>query len=123
VLRAAAQRRLAACAPLSAPDTLRLTPATQRAGLTDTSVSLARRSTLWRLLAALAEAHTRGVALPQDTLFAAGWPDERAEPDSRKKRVQTAVWTLRRLLLGDHLHTRPEGYALSAELRVVFERD
>jgi hypothetical protein len=123
VLRAAAQRRLAACAPLAAPETLRLTPATQRAGLTDTSVSLARRPTLWRLLAALAEAHARGVALPQDTLFAAGWPDERAEPDSRKKRVQTAVWTLRRLLLGDHLHTRPEGYALSAELRVVFERD
>jgi hypothetical protein len=123
VLRAAAQRRLAACAPPAAPETLRLTPATLRAVLTDTSVSLARRQTLWRLLAALSEAHARGIALPQDTLFAAGWPDERAEPDSRKKRVQTAVWTLRRLLLGDHLHTRPEGYALSGDLRVVFERD
>jgi hypothetical protein len=123
VLRAAAQRRLAACAPPAAPETLRLTPATQRAALTDTSVSLARRPTLWRLLAALAEAHARGLALPQDALFAAGWPDERAEPDSRKKRVQTAVWTLRRLLLGDHLHTRPEGYALSADLRVSIDPD
>lgn len=122
-LRAAAQRRLAACAPPAAPETLRLTPATRRAALGDAALSLARRPTLWRLLAALARAHARGVALPQDALFAAGWPDERAEPDSRKKRVQTAVWTLRRLLLGERLHTRPEGYALAAALRVVFEQD
>jgi hypothetical protein len=102
--------------------TLRLTTATRSAATDGAPLSLVRRPTLRRLLLALAEAHARNVALPQDALFAAGWPDERAEPDSRKKRVQTAVWTLRRQLLGEHLQTRPAGYALAVDLRVSIER-
>ena len=121
-LRAQARRWLAESVPEREVPTLRLTTATRSAATDGAPLSLVRRPTLWRLLLALAEAHARNVALPQDVLFTAGWPDERAEPDSRKKRVQTAVWTLRRQLLGEHLQTRPAGYALAVDLRVSIER-
>lgn len=40
-----------------------------------------------------------------EELFAAGWPGERASADSRRRRVQTAIWTLRRAGLRDAVQT------------------
>lgn len=97
---------------------LRLDGATKLATLGNLRAPLARRMTLWRMLVALAEAHPRAVALSRDALFEMGWPHEQAEASSKKKRVQTAIWALRRLLLGDLLSTLPHGYALSQRIRV-----
>jgi hypothetical protein len=63
-------------------------------------------------------AHARASALSSQALFAVGWPSEHAEPASKKKRVQTAIWALRRAVLGDALGTHPHGYALSPDIRV-----
>jgi hypothetical protein len=83
------------------------------------SLSLARRPALARVLAALVAAHPLRIALDAGALFRAGWPDDRAGPGSRRQRVQTAVWELRRQLLGEWLQTSDEGYALSPTMRVV----
>ncbi len=40
-----------------------------------------------------------------DDLFSAGWPGERASADSRRRRVHTAIWTLRRAGLRRALQT------------------
>lgn len=98
---------------------LHLDTQTCRAFVDGKSVSFARRQTLWRMLRALVDAHARTIALSSGALFVAGWPGDRAEPASQRKRVQTAVWTLRRLLLGKLLETRPEGYALFPSLRIA----
>ncbi len=97
---------------------LRLDASTMTATLGELRAPLARRQTLWRILEALALAHARTRALSGDALFAVGWPDDHAEPSSRKKRVQTAIWALRRLLLREVLGTYPHGYALSQRIRV-----
>jgi hypothetical protein len=97
---------------------LRLDGTSKLATLGDLRTPLARRMTLWRMLEALAAAHPRAVALSQDSLFEIGWPNEQVEASSKKKRVQTAIWALRRLLLGDLLSTLPHGYALSQQIRV-----
>jgi hypothetical protein len=97
---------------------LRIDRATATATIGDRSICLARRATLWRVLDALVEAHDRVGACSCESLFRVGWSGERAEPASQKKRVQTAVWTLRRDLLGAVLATRPEGYALSPDVRI-----
>jgi hypothetical protein len=97
---------------------LRLDRSTSTASIGARSLCLARRATLWRVLDALVEAHERVGACTSEALFRVGWSGERAEPASQKKRVQTAVWTLRRGLLGEVLSTRPEGYALSPDVRI-----
>ncbi|MGE3634623.1 MAG: hypothetical protein AB7P00_32290, partial [Sandaracinaceae bacterium] len=117
LLRENAERWLAGRTPRE-DLVLRLDHATSTATLGARTLELARRATLWRVLSALADAHGRLAACDSETLFRAGWAGERAEITSQKKRVQTAVWTLRRGLLGDALVTRPEGYALSSELGV-----
>jgi len=75
-------------------------------------VSLQRRPTLRRVLRALHAAS--GQVLDVDEVFAAGWPGVNVPFASRRKRVYTAVWQLRRMGLGDALHTTEEGYALSS---------
>ncbi|MEM6958951.1 MAG: hypothetical protein AAF645_24935 [Myxococcota bacterium] len=37
-----------------------------------------------------------GTLVSLDELFAVGWPSEAARSESRRKRVHTAIWTLRR---------------------------
>ena len=54
-----------------------------------------------------------------DELFEAGWPGETIRRPSRKKRVHTAIWTLRRLGLEDVVQTRDGGYGLSVPVRYV----
>lgn len=120
LVREHAERWLARHAPAAPPVTLRLEPA-HRALLVDARrLSLARRATLWRILESLALAHGAGAVRSSDALFRAGWPGERAEAASKKKRVQTAVWALRKLGLDATLETRPEGYALASEARVTW---
>lgn len=117
-LRQHAEDWLAARGSPGPPVVLELDGGSRSAAVGTHKVSLAHRATLWRILEVLAQAHQRGAVTAGEALFVAGWPGERAELLSRRKRVQTAVWTLRRLLLGDLLRTLPEGYALAPELRV-----
>jgi hypothetical protein len=117
-LREQAERWLTERAGESEAIVLRIDRATATATIGERSICLARRATLWRVLDALVDAHERVGACSSESLFRVGWSGERAEPASQKKRVQTAVWTLRRDLLGDVLATRPEGYALSPDVRI-----
>ncbi|MEM1031167.1 MAG: helix-turn-helix domain-containing protein [Myxococcota bacterium] len=66
-----------------------------RVRLDGDDVALAPGGPPWRILRFLSR---RGPREHSDIeqLFAAGWPDERAGVDSRRRRVQTAIWTLRR---------------------------
>lgn len=117
-LRADALKWLAADNEPRAIATLRIDAKTHRAWLSDRTVSFARRLNLWRILRALVDGHARSSTLSNATLFDAGWPGERAEPASQKQRVHTAIWTLRRALLGSLLETRPEGYAIAQAVEI-----
>lgn len=118
LLRAQAERWMAARPPRPPGPRLLLEGATKTATLGGRRLSFATRPTLWRALLALANAHDEPAALAGEALFAAAWPGERAEAISRKKRVQTAIWSLRKLLLGEHLETSARGYFLARDLRV-----
>lgn len=118
LLRAQAERWMAARPARPPGPRLLLEGATQTATLGGRRLSFATRPTLWRALVALSNARDEPAALSGEALFAAAWPGERAEATSRKKRVQTAVWSLRKLLLGEHLETAPHGYFLAREVRV-----
>jgi predicted Ser/Thr protein kinase len=78
-------------------------------------VDLSRRSTLRRVLAALARAHYEqpGAALARSELFSAGWPDERIDPSSAANRVYVAIAELRKLGLKGALESDGEGYLLT----------
>lgn len=121
-LRDRVERWLAEQPPSGELPVLRLDHATSSAALEGRTLGLARRSTLWRILVALAHAHKDTSSRTTSALFTAGWPGDRAEPASQKKRVQTAIWTLRRELLGAHLTTLPQGYQLASDLRIVEDR-
>ena len=86
------------------------------ATLGDRSLSLARRPGLWAVLTALADAHDTGDTLDSEALFHAGWSGQQLPERSLKKRVQTAVWTLRRGLLGDALRFEGGRYGLTTGL-------
>ncbi len=98
--------------------TLYLDAGPRSVSLGGTTLTLARRPSLWGVLRALTEAHPGGRTLDADALFDAGWPDEHVPATSRKKRVHTAIWTLRKQLLGELLERRDQGYVLAARLRI-----
>lgn len=77
-------------------------------------VTLSTRPTLARLLDALVEARLARPGEPVDaeTLFAAGWPDERAQPLSARNRLRVALTTLRNLGLRGVLMFRESGHLL-----------
>ena len=93
---------------------------TKAVRLGDGRLMLARRLTLFRVVECLIDAHTRDASVTEDALFAYAWPGTRIGEASRKKRVQTAIWSLRRELFGDAIERVPEGYRLSRS--VVVER-
>lgn len=64
-------------------------------------------------------AHASASAVSVSALFRAGWPGERADAASQKKRVQTALWTLRKQGLDAVLRTVPEGYAIAPDVRIA----
>lgn len=94
-------------APTLALDALR-----HVATLAEQRVDFTTRLTLWRLLMALADAHATDAELTTELAFAAAWPATAIDRRSQQKRLQTAVWTLRRELLGAHLVTTSRGYRL-----------
>lgn len=71
---------------------------------------LRRRRALGRILAALAASNGRPLGI--DELFEAGWPAERIHPESVRRRVYTAIWSLRRAGLGPWLAHVADGYTL-----------
>lgn len=82
--------------------------------------SLARHRTLRRLLRKLVEARlaTPGAAIGWEAMFAAGWPNERANAEAAKNRVKVAVSSLRGLGLRDVLLHDGLGYLLDPSLPV-----
>ena len=85
------------------------------------SVSLTRRQGLRRILLRLVEQHrTRpGTPVSRDALLAAGWPGERIQPEAGADRVRVAIFTLRKLGLGELLRTGDDGYLLDQALSVI----
>ena len=57
-----------------------------------------------------------GRALDVDALFAAGWPGEKAHPDSSTSRVYVAISTLRKAGLKDVLLRRDDGYLFDPDV-------
>lgn len=86
-------------------------------------VELARKRAPRLLLLALATAHARapGHALTLGELVLAGWPGERLRASAAEHRAYTAIWALRKELLGEALLTRDDGYLLRPDLRVLHE--
>jgi len=86
-----------------------------------TRVSLRTRGNLRSLMAHLAKQRQEapGVAADVETLFAAGWPGERAAPQSRASRVYVALSTLRGLGLREILERQHDGYLLSTDVEVA----
>jgi len=80
----------------------------------DAETSLARRPLLRRLLGRLVGAHEElpGLAVSADALREAGWPGDRARPESAANRLYVAIATLRKLGLADVLQTAEGGYRL-----------
>jgi len=86
-------------------------------------VDLPRRRALRLLLSRLAEARLDAPdrALGVDEVFAAGWPGERAHPESVTSRVYVAIATLRKLGLRSVLLRRDDGYLLDP--RIALRRE
>jgi len=77
-------------------------------------VELQRRGPMRRILVALMKAHQQspGQVVSTDELFAQGWPDQKIARESAKKRVYTAIWTLRSLALEEDIISGEGGYLL-----------
>jgi len=86
-------------------------------------VRLDRRPSLRRVLCALVERRddAPGEALALPILWKRAWPDERLSLEVGRKRVHTALWTLRKLGLASVLLSRDDGYLLDpgVPLRVL----
>lgn len=84
-------------------------------------IKLERRQAPRRILARLCDlAHrTPTATLTVERLFEAGWPGESIRYESQVKRVHTAIWTLRKMGLGEVLRTIDKGYCLDASVRFV----
>ena len=84
-------------------------------------VDLGRRAAPRRLLDALTERRLRepGRVLTFDELIAAGWPGERIGAEAARKRLRTAIWTLRKMGLEPILLTRDDGYLIDPTVVVA----
>jgi hypothetical protein len=85
-------------------------------------VELPGRSTLKRMLLALAEHHERepGGALSDSELVALVWPGERLAARAATNRLHNALSTLRRLGLKEWIERNEAGYRLRPDLVVRF---
>ena len=100
---------------------LRVGPAACWVEVDGNHIPLERRRAPRRILARLCDMAMRE---PHETLtvegvFEAGWPGESIRYESQVKRVHTAIWTLRKLGLGEVLRTIDKGYCLDASVRFV----
>jgi hypothetical protein len=84
-------------------------------------IKLERRRAPRRILARLCELAQcePGETLTVEPLFEAGWPGESIRYESRVKRVHTAIWTLRKMGLGDALRTIDKGYCIDPSVQMV----
>ncbi|MCA9617608.1 MAG: hypothetical protein KC731_01215 [Myxococcales bacterium] len=113
VLRRLAEEALAPSGP-----ELTLDPRGDKALLAGRAIDLSRHEAPRRLLATLS---ARGLDEPAlrtaRALFQAGWPGQAIGHRSQLKRVQTAIWTLRKMGFGEVIEGDAEGYRLRARLR------
>ena len=65
----------------------------------------------------LVRARETGEVRSVEELFSAGWPGQRARPESAAHRVHVAIASLRKLGLDDAIVTRGEGYTLDVSVR------
>lgn len=88
------------------------------------AVDLGRRAAPRRLLVALAEARLEnpGLVMTHDALIEVGWPRERMLAEAAKKRLRTAIWTLRKLGLEPVILTRDDGYLLDPRVSIEWSR-
>ena len=80
---------------------------------------IGRRRSLRRILAALADHHPNEAS--RELLIVAGWPEEKMTYASALRRLQVAIWTLRKLGLRDLIETEEDGYRLLDDLIVARE--
>lgn len=109
----------------SGASTLRVARDGRQVVLADrTVVELGRRAAPRRLLLALVDARMRAAGCVQsfDTLIAAGWPGERIVADAARKRLRTAIWTLRKMGLDEVILTEEDGYLLDPLVPVEWSR-
>jgi hypothetical protein len=87
-------------------------------------IELGRRAAPRRLLIALVRARlqTPGSAILHDDLVEAGWPGERMQVEAARKRLRTAIWTLRKLGLEPVILTRDDGYLLDPLVAIEWSR-
>jgi hypothetical protein len=87
-----------------------------------TAVDLTRRAAPRRLLVELARARIEepGRVRTFEELIEAGWPGERMHPEAARKRLRTAIWTLRKMGLESVIVTHDDGYSLDREAHVVW---
>lgn len=76
------------------------------------TIDLLRRGAARRMLSALEEATREGRGLSTDDLFAAGWPGQRLDPETRSRRVRVELSRLRALGLRDAIAHGDEGFTL-----------
>jgi hypothetical protein len=86
------------------------------------AIDLGRRAAPRRILVALVGARLArpGAVVPYDDLVAAGWPGERMGSEAARKRLRTAIWTLRKLGLERLLVTHEDGYLIAPVSRVYW---
>ncbi len=85
-----------------------------------TLVDLSRRPTLARVMGFLVgfrEQHP-GVPAAWQRVLSAGWPGERLAPASGAQRVQTAVWTLRKLAGASLIERKADGYLIPTSFAI-----
>lgn len=99
------------------PRSLRVAPDAAWFEVTESRVSLARRTSLRLILLELVRARETGEVRSVEELFSAGWPGQRARPESAAHRVHVAIASLRKLGLDDAIVTRGEGYTLDVSVR------
>lgn len=83
-------------------------------------LDLSRRRSIPGILVELTRARIEspGTEVDQDPLVEAGWPGEHMTFESGKKRLHTAIWTLRKLGLDETIITYESGYLFDPEVRV-----
>ena len=83
-------------------------------------VRLTRRKALRLVLETLVEEHQEnpGKSVSIETLFEVGWPGESIKYESAKTRVYWAIYTLRKLGIGDALQTGGDGYLLDPNITI-----
>lgn len=124
------ERALRGCEPANSADShveqrsrprLAVGPDARWVELDGTCIRLERHRAPRRILARLCDLarHEPHETLTVGPLFEAGWPGETIRHASRVKRVHTAIWTLRKLGLGDVLRTVDKGYCVNASVRFV----